>query len=193
MHVRKPLKAIFVMFLLHSACLFPSRLIADQTANPQAERDRQQESAVASLFDEARKQAKLRPLSKIRDRKSLEQLVCTAAVTGKVPRSRRGYPLLATGATQDSASANPANLDKPSALYKTTNPQELTPELKGVALYERPRGPDGHSRPGFARYSVAVWPAQQQADGKAEYWVGVQLYWSAGAEFFENNFSDAME
>src|ERR1700722_19038436 len=66
-------------------------------------------------------------------------------------------------------------------------------ELKRMALFERPRGRQGHS-PGYARYSVAVWPANHQATNeKAEYWVGVELFWTAGYEFFLNHFSDAME
>jgi hypothetical protein len=38
-----------------------------------------------------------------------------------------------------------------------------------------------------------VWPVQQPTNEKAEYWVSVELFWSAGDEFFLNYFSDAME
>ncbi len=155
--------------------------------------DRQQEGAVAGLFDEVRKEAKLRRLGRIEDRASLQQLTCTVAVTGKVPRFHSGFPVLGNdsidGVTNE---RNAAKADRESALYKTTNPGEITAELKRVALYERPRGRIGHS-PGYARYSVAVWPVQQPTGEKAEYWVSVELFWSAGNELFLNHFSDAME
>jgi hypothetical protein len=73
-----------------------------------------------------------------------------------------------------------------------SDPGEITPELKRVALFERPRGGQGHS-PGYGRYSVAVWPVLKPTNEKAEYWVGVELFWSAGSKFFLNHFSDAME
>lgn len=192
------LKLIFLLFLLMS-CLFSSHLGADQTPTPSSKprRERQQEAAVARLFDEVRKQAKLHRVSRIEDRTSLQQLVCTVAVTGKVPRFRSGFPVLGNGTidgvTNEKQDANSAaKVDVPSALYKTSNPGELTPELRRVALFERPRGRGGHM-PGYARYSVAVWPAQQPINEKMEYWVGIQLFWSKGGEFFENHFTDAME
>jgi hypothetical protein len=141
----------------------------------------QAEDEVAGLFATARKDAKLHKLGRIKDRRELQQLVCTVSLTGKVPRFTNGTAVL-----------NTTLADRPSALYETSNPGEATPELRQVALFERPRGRSGHT-PGHRRYSVAVWPAQQEKDREPEYWVGVELFWSAGAEFFLNHFSDAME
>lgn len=192
------LKLIVLLFLLMS-CLLSSRLGAQQssTALPKPRSEKQQEDAVARLFDEVRKEANLHRLGRIEDRTSLEQLVCTVAVTDKIPRFRSGAPVLGNGsidgvANEKQAGNSAPKADVPSALYMTTNPGEITPELKRVALFERPRGRDGHM-PGYARYSVAVWPAQQPTNEKAEYWVSVELFWSAGNEFFLNHFSDAME
>jgi hypothetical protein len=191
------LKLIVPLSLLMG--LFSSHLGAGQSSTPlpKPRSDRQQEDAVAKLVDEVRKQAKLHRLSRIEDRTSLQQLACTVAVTNTVPRFRSGFPVLGNdsidGITNEKQAGNTAaRVDRPSALYRTSNPGELTPELERVALFERPRGRNGHS-PGYARYSVAVWPVQQPADEKAQYWVAVQLFWSEGAEFFQNHFSDAME
>jgi hypothetical protein len=96
------------------------------------------------------------------------------------------------GVTNEQQAGNSAaKVDRPSALYKTSNPGGLTEELKRIALFERPRGHDGHM-PGYTRYSVAVWPTPT-ANGKVEYWVGIELFWSEGNEFFLNHFSDSME
>jgi hypothetical protein len=146
-------------------------------------RNSQEEDAVANLFDTVRKDANLRPLSRIKDRKSLEQLACTASVTAKVPLFSSGFPVLGN---------NSKFQDTPSALYKTVNPTELTPELQRIAVFERPRGQHRHTS-GYSRYAVAVWSTQQEMGEKTEYWVGIELFWSAGAEFFLNHFSDAME
>ncbi len=182
-------------------CLLPGvgLLVAGQSSTtlPKLQRARQQGDAVAKLFDGVRKEANLHSLSRIEDRTSLEQLVCTVAITDKVPRFRSGFPVLGNdsldGSTNDKQSGNTAaKVDRPSALYKTSNPGELTPELKRVALFERPRGRDGHM-PGYARYSIAVWPTPKPTDERAEYWVGIQLFWSEGAEFFQNHSTDAIE
>ncbi len=189
---------LIVLLPLLMGCPFSSRLEARQSSTPvqKPRNDRQKEDAVAKLFDQVRKDAKLHRLSRIEERTSLQQLVCTVAVTGKIPRFRTGFPVLGNDSidvvNQQQAGNSAAKAYQPSALYKTTNPEELTPELKRVALLERPRGRNGRS-PGYARYSVAVWPVQQPANEKAEYWVSVELYWSTGSEFFLNHFSDAME
>lgn len=197
MHNR--LKLSLLLCLLQGVCLFSSLFVAGQSSTPLQvpQRDRQQEDAVANLFDGVRKEAHLHRLSRIDDRTSLQQLVCTVAVTDKVPRFRSGFPVLGNdsldGSTNNEQAGNTAaKADRPSALYEISNAEELTPELKRVALVERPRGHDGHE-PGYARYSVAVWPARQPTNGKAEYWVGIQLFWSEGAELFQNHFTDAME
>jgi hypothetical protein len=186
---------LIVLLPLLMGCPLTSRLEARQSSTPLAmpRNDRQQEDAIVKLFNQVRKDSKLHRLSRIHDRTSLQQLVCTVAVTDKVPRFRPGVPVLGNDSIDGVTDGSAAKADRPSALYKTTNPGEITPELKRVALFERPRGRQGHS-PGYARYSVAVWPAHQRATNeKAEYWVGVELFWSAGAEFFLNHFSDAME
>ena len=195
-----PLLAIeLVLGLGMMGCPFSSRLEARQSSTPlpRPRNDRRQQDAVAKLFDQVRKDASLHRLSRIEERTSLQQLVCTVAVTDKIPRFRYGSPVLGNdsidGVTNEKQAGNSAvKADRPSALYKTTNPGESTLELKRVALFERPRGPHGHSL-GYARYSVAVWPVQQPTNEKAEYWVSVELFWSAGNEFFLNHFSDAME
>jgi hypothetical protein len=146
------------------------------------DRNRDEEDAVANLFDTVRKDAKLHRLSRIKDRMALQQLVCTVSVTDKVPLFASGFPVLGN---------TPKPQDIPSAVYKTVNPSEMHPELQRVALFERPRS---HGQPpGYARYAVAVWPTPREIAGKPEYWVGIKLFWSAGNEFFLNHFSDAME
>lgn len=152
-------------------------------AASKSHRNSQEEDAVASLFDTVRKDAKLHRLTRIKDRISLQQLVCTAAVTDKVPLFTYGDPVLGN---------TPKFQDTSSALYKTVNPNEMNPELQRIALFERPRGRHGRS-PGHARYSVAVWPTHLEIGGNTEYWVGINLFWSAGTEFFLNHFSDDME
>ena len=169
------MKTSIVLLLL--LCFLPSSARSQAVSTPHRNSD--EEDAVAKLFDAARTDAKLHHLSRIRDRKELEQLVCTASFTGEAPRFSNGHPVLSTTLE-----------DSPNALYRSGagSPSQLTPELQRIALFERPRGRSGH-RPGHARYSVAVWPVI----GKSEYWVGVELFWSAGTEFFLNHFSDAME
>ena len=161
-----------------------NRLEARQgsTPLPKPRNDRQQEDTVAKLFDEVRNDAKLHSLSRIEERTSLQQLVCSVSFTDKAPLFPNGYPMLGNP---------PKSQDAPSTLYKTPDPGKVNAELRRIALFEGPRR-QGHS-PGYARYSVAVWPAQQERAGKIEYWVGVQLFWSEGSEFFLNHFSDAME
>ena len=188
---------LIVLFPLLMRCPLSNRLEAHQSSTPlqKPQNDRQKEDAVAKLFDQVRKDAKLHHLSRIEERTSLQQLVCTVAVTGKIPRFRSGFPVLGNDSidvvNQQEAGNSVAKAYQPSALYKTTKPEELTPELKRVALLERPRKRNGHPS-GYTRYSVAVWTVQQP-NVKAEYWVSVELFWSAGSEFFLNHFSDAME
>lgn len=194
-HIRLKLIVVFTLLL---CCLPSNRLEARQGSTPvlKPQNDRRKEDAVAKLFDQVRKDAKLLRLSRVEERTSLQQLVCTTAVTGKIPRFRTGFPVLGNDSTdvvnQQQVGNSAAKAYQPSALYKTTSPEELTPELRRVALLERPRGRHGHSS-GYARYSVAIWPVQQPTNEKSEYWVGVELFWSAGSEFFLNHFSDAME
>jgi len=163
-------------------CFLLSSLEAGKNSapRPRPQGDRQQEDSVANLFDQVRKEAKLHRLRRIGSRTSLQQLVCTVAVTNNVPRFTSGFPVLGNdsidGVTNEKqAGSIVVNVDRPSAIYKTSNPGELTPELKRIALFERQRGRDGH-KPGYARYSVAVWRNQQPTSENAEYWVAVQLF-----------------
>jgi hypothetical protein len=175
---------LLLLCVLPILALSQSEPTTNQTPNAALKnhRNSQEEDAVANLFDTVRKDAKLHRLSRIKDRIALQQLACTVSVTDRVPLFANGFPVIGN---------NLKDQDTPGALYKTVNPSELDPELQRIALFERPRG-HGHS-PGYARYSVAVWPTQETIAGKIEYWVGIELFWSAGNEFFLNHFSDAME
>jgi hypothetical protein len=130
------------------------------------ERDKAKEDQVAKLFEDIRGDAKLPHLKRIGHRESLEQKVCTIALTGKPPKY---------------------NSTSTSGFFKTANPDSVTPELSKVALFNnlRPK-----NNPSYARYSVAVWPVKESQTGELMYWVGVQLFWSAGMEFFDYHFTD---
>lgn len=130
------------------------------------ERDKEKEDQVAKLFEGIRGDGKLPQLKRIGHRESLEQKVCTIALTGKPPK----YTSTNT-----------------SGFYKTGNLDAVTPELSKVALFNNlhPKG-----NPSYARYSVAVWPVKDSQTGELVYWVGVQLFWSAGMEFFDYHFTD---
>jgi hypothetical protein len=130
------------------------------------DRDKEKEDKVAKLFEGIRADAKIPHLKRIGHRQSLEQRVCTIAATAIPPKYTS---------------------TKSSAFYKTANPDSVTPELSKVALFN-----DLHPKynPSFARYSVAVWPVQDSQTGERMYWVGIQLFWSAGMEFFDYHFTD---
>jgi hypothetical protein len=130
------------------------------------ERDKEKEDKVAKLFEGIRADAKIPQLTRIGHRESLEQKVCTISLTDKPPKQ---------------TSANVF------AFYKTTNPDSVTPELSKVALFN-----DLHPKynPSYARYAVAVWPVKDSQTGEPMYWVGIQLFWGAGMEFFDSHFTD---
>jgi hypothetical protein len=130
------------------------------------DRDKEKEDKVAKLFEGLRAGAKIPHLKRIGHRDSLEQKVCTIALTGNHPKHT------STGIF---------------GFYKTANPDSVTPELSKVALFN-----DLHPKynPSLARYSVAVWPLKDSQTGEPMYWVGVQLFWSAGMEFFDYHFTD---
>jgi len=73
-----------------------------------------------------------------------------------------------------------------SGFYSTSQPEFVTAELKRVASLNETNSPAP------ARYSVVVWQAADERSG-SRYWVGVQLYWSAGSEFFYSHFTDDIE
>lgn len=130
------------------------------------ERDKEKEDQVAKLFEGIRVDGKLPQLKRIGHRESLEQKVCTIALTGKPPKHM---------------STNT------SGFYRTANPDSVTPELSKVASFNnlQPK-----NNPSYARYSVAVWPVKDSQTGERVYWVGIQLFWSAGMEFFDYHFTD---
>ena len=136
------------------------------TAQTIGERDKETEGRVANLFETIRADAKVPHLKRIEHRDSLEQKVCTIALTGQLPKRLSGNTF---------------------SFYETTNPESPTPELIEVASFNRlhPK-----NNPSYARYSVAVWRVKASETGELSYWVGVQLYWSAGMEFFDYHFTD---
>jgi hypothetical protein len=130
------------------------------------ERDKVKEDQVAKLFERLRADARLPPLTRIGHRDSLEQKVCTIALEDKPPKT---------------TSTNIFGF------YKTANPDSVTPELSKLALFNQLH-PKNNA--GYARYSTAVWPVKNLQAAEPMYWVGVEIFWSAGAEFFDYHFTD---
>ncbi len=178
---RKQLKVgiIATLALLVAVCAASAQVNPGGAATQAGYRNRQAETQVAELFNKVRRDASLAKLKRIEDRIDLQQLACTIAVTGRSPLFRSGCPVLGV---------NEKCQHTTSALYKTSNPREITSELERIAHLESP----GHSS-GYSRFAVAVWSVQQEAAGRPEYWVAIKLYLSAGAEFFEDHFTDAIE
>lgn len=137
-------------------------------------RDYAKEDEVAKTFELARKSAGVKPLKRIKYRDDLQGLVCTAALTDRLPLYAPGAPALGPGKRV----RNPV-----SVLYKTTEPARLTPEITRLAAL------DPNHKLGSKRYAVAVWrsplPGQPQ-----EYWVGIKFYVGAVFEFFDYHFTD---
>jgi hypothetical protein len=130
------------------------------------ERDQSKEDQIASLFESIRSSLDSRKLTRIRHRDNLEQEVCTMALTGSLPnRSLAGT----------------------FAFYRTLQPDAVAPELTHVASFDalHPK-----NKAGYHRFSVAVWRTTDSQTKETLYWVGVQLYWSAPAEFFDYHFTD---
>jgi hypothetical protein len=130
------------------------------------ERDKGTEDKIAKLFEKTRSDLKILKLARIRHRDSLEQRVCTIALTGTLPKQ---------------ASIGVFGF------YKTAQPDAISAELYKVASFN-----DLHPKynPSYARYSVAVWRAKDSQTGETTYWVGVYLYWSAAMEFVDYHFTD---
>jgi hypothetical protein len=158
------LVAVLATGLLVQEAPVPARQA--QGGRRMGERDIGKEDEVAKLFETIRADAKIPQLTRIRNRDSLEQRVCTIALTGALPK---------------------LTLTHTSAVYKTLQLESISTELKQVASFD-----DLHPKnnPGYARYSVAVWGVRESQTGEATYWVGVQLFWSAGMEFFDYHFTD---
>jgi hypothetical protein len=128
---------------------------------PMGERDKLQEDAVAKLLENIRADAKLPPLTRIRHRDEIEQLVCTIALKDAAPPHSFG-------------------------IYKTARPDLISTELNRVAfLNQRPK-----YNPSYERYSVAVWRVKDPQTAEIAYWVGVRLYWSELQEFVDYHFTD---
>ena len=133
------------------------------------ERDKGKEDQVAKLFETLRSDLRRPRLTRIGHRASLEQAVCTSALTGTLPNST------STGIY---------------GFYKTAQPESISAELNKVALFNavHPK-----SNLGFPRYSVAVWRVEDSHTGEATYWVGVHLYNGAIAEFIDDYFTDDIQ
>ncbi len=129
----------------------PEKQISPDVSTADGRRDA--ENIVARHFQGIRERAHLRPLSRIVDRPRLQQLVCSAAATGKpVP--------LDTAAT--------------SALYVTSQIPGGDKQLRSAALFDDSRSRDTGK---VSRFAVAVWQATApDAAGHPQFWVGVALY-----------------
>jgi hypothetical protein len=164
-----------------SAQELPARTMQPGIGQMPLKRDKAKEDQVAKLFEAVRVDAKLPHLTRISARDSLSQTVCTIAAAGKLPLF---VPSPANGI--NGAYNVPFPVNRMSEFYNTTQPQSVSPELKRVASHNEIRSPVP------ARYSVVVWRADDEKN-ESTYWVGVQLYWSAGWEFFGNHFTDDIE
>jgi len=133
------------------------------------ERDRSKEDEVAALFEKTRSGLKIPHLGRIEYREILQEQICTVAFTG----------------TSTSIHHDPTVF----AIYKTSRPDQLSPELNRVASFEvlHPK-----NRAGYRRYSVAVWQTRRPKTAETTYWVGVNLYWSKPVEFFDCHFTDGI-
>jgi hypothetical protein len=128
---------------------------------------RKNEDALARLFETLRAKGELQPLTRIVHRKSLQELVCTAA----------------------SLDAPVWKQNSPGALmYRTGNQTSSNSDLEGIARFKDQF--QTKDQPTFTRYAVAVWPSSAPESGQPAYWVGIQVYMSAFWEFFDNNFTD---
>jgi hypothetical protein len=123
------------------------------------------QDAVSKAFEDARQNAKLPKLRRTTAPASQRAYACDAAKTGK-PR------LLAELSLKTNSFVT----------YKTTTPEAPTSELTQLAQKNGSY---------FKRFSVAAWPDNSGTD--REFWIIVQLRGSAGSEFFENHFTDAIE
>lgn len=132
------------------------------------ERDKDKEDQVAKLFEAVRSNLHSSKLARIERRNSLEEQVCTLALTGTLPAPAR----LLTDTV---------------AFYRTGRPDAISPELEHVASFDalRPK-----NKAGYRRFSVAVWRNRDPKTRETMYWVAIELYWSAPVEFFDYHFTD---
>jgi hypothetical protein len=136
-----------------------------QIAPNDAKLRKQYEARIAQIFESIRRDGGLPKLARIHRRHDLEQLVCTAAVTG----------------------ANPSGNFPAALIYRTPDPEPTTKDLEQIArfkdLQENPTPP-------WTRYSVAVWPAIDSESRQRIWWVGISIYTSALMEWVDNNLAD---
>jgi hypothetical protein len=159
-------KALLLVAVLATGLLAQEAPVPSKQASGgrlMGERDEGKEDQVAKLFETIRIDARLPRLTRIRHRDSLAQHVCTVALTGVLPKN---------------------SVEDTLVLYKTSQPESISTELKQVASFDDDK---------FPRYSVAVWRIQDSQTQEATYWVGIQRYWSAGFEFFDYHFTDHIE
>ena len=166
------MKSRFIVTVL-VLLLVPSAI--PKSAPPKKEgRDVGKENEVATAFAKARSDVAARPLTRMAYRQELQQLVCTAAVRNSPPVYDTGVQAL-IGA--------PAHA--PSSLVKCSEEAVFKSEIQRLANYDKT------GKQGYRRYSVAVWRARQPSN-TPDCWIGIELYGSAGAEFFDNHFTDDM-
>lgn len=72
-------------------------------------------------------------------------------------------------------------------MYRTENLALVTKDLEWIASYKG----FGNSQ-GMTRYAIAVWPATDRGSGQRIYWVGIQVYMGAWAEFISDNLTDGI-
>jgi hypothetical protein len=80
-------------------------------------RDKDKENQVAKLFESIRADAKLTPMKRIGQRDKIEQQTCTFALTDVFPK--------------DNSRSNDTF-----TIYKTSQPESVSPGLKQVALFD---------------------------------------------------------
>lgn len=124
-------------------------------------RDKPKEEEVADMFRAMRSQVGGKPLGRVKHRRELQQLTCSATVLDRTMHS------LST------------------VIYKSTTVADISADIRRLAAQDK----DG--RGGTRRFSVAVWRKRSAVNTAPEqYWVGIGLYHSAGSEWFENHLTD---
>lgn len=114
------LSKIVLLFILLAGCLSGQQIqVGATTATARGvmgERDKGKEDEVATLFEKTRSGLKASHMSRIEDRDILEEQICTVALSGMPSSIHR-----------DSATF---------AIYKTSQPDVLSPELNRVASFD---------------------------------------------------------
>jgi hypothetical protein len=112
-----------------------SVLAAGQIGTGQGnKRDAAKEDEAATAFAKARQDAGGTHLKRIRYKRELEELVCTAATTDNTYRGGRSY------------------------IYKTSEPGKVDDRMQKEAVF------DLKGKAGYKRYSVAVWTAHRTGE-----------------------------